>query len=85
MRAKRFLSEEEVKKLTAACIRFGEVYPKTFKMTIPSKVDDVVFALPEFSKRWGTVGGLCEDEIERCHNVTNQIKAKLCQVKGHGQ
>ena len=85
MRAKRFLSEDEKVRLYEACKKFGTVYPKTFKKTIPSKVDDVIFALPQFTQKWGTIGGLREDEIERCHNVTNRIKASLVQVKGRGQ
>ena len=62
-------------------VEIGVLYPKFLKRSIPSKVDDLIFVIPEFAKRFKTLGGLREEDIERLHNETNRILTGLISVR----
>ena len=69
MKAHRFLTSDELDLIDFNCEKLGEVYPKHFKgKTIPPKLDDLIFVVPRFARRWNTVGGLREEKIEAFHN-----------------
>ena len=70
MKARRFLTLEELDKIDYLCEKIGEVYPKHFRGTITPKFDDLIFEVPRFARRWNTVGGLREEQIEAFHNIS---------------
>ena len=70
MKAKRFLTPEELDTIDICCAKIGEVYPKYFKTSITPKLDDLIFVVPQFSRKWNTVGGLREEDIEAFHNTS---------------
>jgi hypothetical protein len=70
MKAKRFLTPEELDTIDICCAKIGEVYPKHFKTSITPKLDDLIFVVPQFSRKWNTVGGLREEDIEAFHNTS---------------
>ena len=70
MKASRFLTNEELDRIDACCMKIGEVYPKHFKASITPKLDDLIFVVPKFARRWTTVGGLREEKIEGFHNTS---------------
>ena len=41
----------------------------------------MIFVIPEFAKRFKTLGGVREDDIERLHNETNRILTGLISVR----
>lgn len=54
----------------AQCLNIGKLWPRLFLgSTIPPKIDALVFHVPRFARKWGTVGGLGEDRIEAIHQV----------------
>ena len=69
MKSNRFLSPEELDLMDTYCEKIGEIYPKNFKTAIPPKLDDLIFVVPKFARKWNTVGGLREEKIEAFHNV----------------
>ena len=52
MKAHRFLTEEELDMIDICCAKIGELYPKYFKGSITPKLDDLVFIVPEFDRKW---------------------------------
>lgn len=39
--------------------------------TIKPKIDVLVFVVPQFARKWGTVGGMGKDKIETQHQKFN--------------
>ena len=83
MRKKDWLSEEEITKCEEECNKIGVLYPRVLKRSIPSKVDDLIFIIPKFAKKFKTLGGLREEDVERLHNETNRILTVLASVREH--
>ena len=81
MKAKRWLTDEEVNSLDRECKQYGVLIPKHFKSSITPKMDDVIYAVPEFAKRFKTIGKLREEDIEQIHQVTNSTMRDLCSVR----
>ena len=81
MRKKDWFSEEERSSLRRCCHQIGILFPKHLKRSRPSKVDDLIFVIPEFADRWLTHGGLRDEDIERLHNETNRILSALCSIR----
>ena len=81
MKAKRWLTSEEIEELRKDCTNLGVIFPKVFKRSIPSKMDDLIFIVPLFAEKFNTLGGLREEDIERLHNEMNQILRVLCSVR----
>jgi hypothetical protein len=81
MRKKDWFSEEERSSLRRCCHQIGILFPKYLKRSRPSKVDDLIFVIPEFADRWLTHGGLRDEDIERLHNETNRILSALCSIR----
>ena len=77
MKASRFLTNEELDRIDACCMKIGEVYPKHFKASITPKLDDLIFVVPKFARRWTTVGGLREEKIEGFHNTSKYYPSFL--------
>ena len=74
MKACRFLTPDELDEIDRLCEKIGEVYPKNFKSTIPPKLDDLIFVVPKFARRWNTV--------ESCHNTSKYTKHNVVVVVG---
>ena len=67
-KAKRWLTEEEVKEIEELCQKIGHLYPRIFRpVSITPKLHDIIFYLPRMAKRFQTVGGCREDAIESRH------------------
>ena len=73
MKACRFLTEKELDEVDFCCEQIGQVYPKYFKSSIPPKLDDLIFVVPQFARKWNTIGGLREEKIEAFHNTSKWI------------
>ena len=73
MQVRRFLTPAEQSSLKYECTRLGEIFPRVFKCSLPPKLDTLVFVVPMFAEKWGTVGGLREEGMERLHNLMNQV------------
>ena len=69
MKACRFLTPAELDLVDLYCEKLGEIYPRNFKTSIPPKLDDLIFTVPKFARRWNTIGGLREEKIEAFHNI----------------
>ena len=46
-------------------------------------MDDVIYIVPEFAKKFKTIGKLREEDIEQVHQITNSIMRDLCSVRYH--
>ena len=66
------------------CRELEIIWPKVFKKSIPSKLDDLITVVPKFGEKFHTIGGLREEDIERLHNETNQLMRVLCCVRDEG-
>jgi hypothetical protein len=62
-------------------IKLGKLWPKLFAgSSIPPKVDVLIFVVPAFARKWGTVGGLGEQRLEALHQVFNAFdRVLVCQ------
>ena len=78
--ARRFLSNEEVAKLTKLCHRFGEVFPVHFpERNIIRKIHELVFNVPIFVEVHRTIGMLSEQEGESKHaSVNAELRSLAC-------
>ena len=77
MKAKLWLQDKAIELLSQNCTSIGIVYPKNFKRTISSKLDDLIFVIPVFAKLFKTVGGLLKENIEQIQNIFNIILLNL--------
>jgi hypothetical protein len=73
MKANRFLTDQKLDKVDFCCEKIGQVYPEFFKASITPKLDDLIFVVPLFARRWRTVGGLREESIEAFHNSSKKF------------
>jgi len=81
LKAKRFLSEEELDLLQMLCLEVGVVFPRVFKGTVTPKLHDLVFHLPRIARHLGTVGGVREDNLESKHAIGNSLRRRLACVR----
>ena len=81
LKAKRFLSEEELDLLEMLCLEVGVVFPRVFKGTVTPKLHDLVFHLPRIARHLGTVGGVREDNLESKHAIGNSLRRRLACVR----
>ena len=73
--ARRFLEEDEIKRLEELCHGFGAKFPTVFPdRNITLKIHELVFNVPQFARKWKTIGLLSEQEGESMHAV---VKAEL--------
>ena len=77
MKAKLWLQDKAIELLSQNCTSIGIVFPKNFKRTISSKLDDLIFVIPVFAKLFKTVGCLLKENIEQIHNIFNIILFNL--------
>ena len=73
MKANRFLTDQKLDKVDFCCEKIGQVYPEFFKASITPKLDDLIFVVPLFARRWRMVGGLREESIEAFHNSSKKF------------
>ena len=60
----------QIETLKVSCHAIGKLWPQVFPgSSIPPKIDVLVFVVPEFAERWGTLGGHGEERIEALHQV----------------
>ena len=69
MKANRFLNPAELDLVDFCCEKIGEIYPRNFKSSIPPKLDDLIFVVPKFARKWNTIGGLREEKVEAFQNI----------------
>ena len=86
MKAARWLTSTEIATLESSCTTIGRLWPQVFKgSTIPPKVDVLVFVVPAFAKRWGTLGGHGEERIEALHQVYNRFGRTFASMRHKGE
>ena len=81
LKAKRFLSEEELVTLETGNLQIGALYPRVFGGTVPPKIHDQVFHLGRLARHLGTVGGIREDGLEAKHAIGNALRRRLACVR----
>ena len=82
--AKRFLTEQEIKKCVDLCTRFGSMFPIYFpERNITRKIHALIYDVPIFVQRYGTLGLLSEQEGESLHAAVNQELRALAGVRSH--
>ena len=81
MMAKRFLTDVEKSLLINSCKSLGVLFPKHFNQNITPKLQEVIFYVPAFVEKWGTVGILREEDTEEQHHLLNAILLSLVSVK----
>ena len=81
LKAKRFLSEQELDLLEKLCLEVGVLFPRVFKGTVTPKIHDLVFHLPRIARHLGTVGGVREDNLESKHAIGNSLRRRLACVR----
>ena len=78
----RFLTEDEVMKVSELCREFGNVYPVLFPdNNITRKIHELIFNVPTFISRFRTVGRLSEEEGESLHASVNCELQQLFTVR----
>ncbi len=82
----RFLTEEEIIDLCKKCYQFGEWFPQTFPdESITIKLHHLIFHVPEFAKRWKTVGLFSEQDAESIHAKCNSLHRTFCTTRNQGK
>ena len=81
LKAKRFLSEQELDLLEKLCLEVGVLFPRVFRGSVTPKIHDLVFHLPRIARHLGTVGGVREDNLESKHAIGNNLKRRLACVR----
>ena len=82
--AKRWLSEKEISDIKMNCIELGKLWPKIRSSGVTVKVDDIVYHVPIFLKKFGTLGLLSEEDTEVIHKEMNEILRPLSSIRQRG-
>ena len=76
----------QLETLETNCLAIGKLWPKLFLgSSIPPKVDVLVFVVPKFARKWGTLGGLAEERIEALHQTFNRFDRVLACIPNKGK
>ena len=92
-RARRFLEEEELGELEELTTKFGDNFPRYFpERGITRKMHSLIFDVPIFARKHGTVGYFSEQageslhklvnaQLRRCHNINNKEQKLVVVLK----
>lgn len=83
MGAPKFLSEEEMNELEIDCHNFGRLYLQLADKddTVTPKMHTIVKHVPEFMRRFGTVGLISEHGLESMHARLNKIAQRYACLR----
>ena len=81
LQPRRFYTKSEIEELKKECWKLGKIFPRVFHASITPKLDTLIFIIPMFAEKWGTVGGLREEALEKLHNQVNQMLRILACVR----
>lgn len=87
MSAKRKLLPEEIQQLEDFCYQFGRLYPVYFPESpcLTRKMHALIFDVPRFAKRHGSVGLYSEEEGECLHKIVKKYRRDLCSIRKPGE
>jgi hypothetical protein len=72
--------------LETGCLSIGRLWPQLFLgSTIKPKIDVLVFVVPTFARRWGTVGGVGEERVEALHQTYNVYARIYAPMRKRGE
>ena len=77
LKAKRQLSEDEICELEAKCALMGQIMPRVLGGNITPKQHELIHHVPQFARRWRTVGFFREEGMEAKHHEVNGINRVL--------
>ena len=80
-KAKRQLTEEEICELEAKCLLMGQIIPRVLGGSITPKQHELIHHLPQFARRWRTVGYFREEGMEAKHHEVNGINRVLACMR----
>jgi hypothetical protein len=78
----RFLTEDEIVRLTDMCHWLGIIHPNQFpERNITPKLHILVFHMPEFVARWKSLGLFSESGLESIHKGINTQMRTFCPIR----
>ena len=81
LKAKRQLSEEEISELETKCALMGQIMPRVLGGSITPKMHELIHHVPQFARRWRTVGYFREEGMEAKHHEVNGINRVLACMR----
>ena len=81
LKAKRQLSEDEICELEAKCALMGQIMPRVLGGNITPKQHELIHHVPQFARRWRTVGFFREEGMEAKHHEVNGINRVLACMR----
>ena len=77
LKAKRQLTEDEICELETKCTKLGEIMPRVLGGNITPKMHELIHHVPQFARRWRTVGLFREEGMEAKHHEVNGINSVM--------
>ena len=81
IKAKRQLTEEEICELEVKCALMGEIMPRVLGGNITPKQHELIHHVPQFARRWRTVGFFREEGMEAKHHEVNGINRVMACMR----
>ena len=81
LKARRQLTEDEICELEVKCAKLGEVMPRVLGGNITPKQHELIHHVPQFARKWRTVGLFREEGMEAKHHEVNGINRVLACMR----
>ena len=81
LKARRQLTEDEICKLEVICAQLGEIMPRVLGGNITPKQHELIHHVPQFARRWRTVGFFREEGMEEKHHEVNGINMVMACMR----